>query len=224
MNGVRAALLVVAGALLACTAFGAAGPVKKSPPKPAVLQKKLTKAQAKTAKPAKAAPVSRTLKPARRGQVPGAASRSVQVAAVPDKAPRPPEDAARSSSDTPPDTRELVRMPSAARLALRAEMRDRMAALDSVMQLISAGKAREAGQIAQERLGVAVWAKQRKLPALAQPEPYLPPEMQVIALEGFKAASDFSTVALTGDLYTATALLPQLTGSCAHCHQAYRIR
>jgi len=45
-----------------------------------------------------------------------------------------------------------------------------------------------------------------------------------MAFEGYKAASDFATVALTGDQATATALLPQLTGSCAQCHKAYRIR
>ena len=50
---------------------------------------------------------------------------------------------------------------------------------------------------------------------------------EVIALDrppGYKGASDFATVALTGDQATATALLPQLTGSCAQCHKAYRIR
>jgi hypothetical protein len=122
------------------------------------------------------------------------------------------------------DERELIRMPSPARLALRAEMRDRMAALDTVLQRLNEGRVVEAGQIAQFRLGVAVWWNHTKLPANAQPEQYMPQKMQDLALDGYMAASDFATVALTGDQQTATAMLPQLTGSCAQCHQAYRIR
>ncbi|MFZ2971196.1 MAG: cytochrome c [Ferribacterium limneticum] len=122
------------------------------------------------------------------------------------------------------DQRELIRMPSPARLALRAEMRDRMAALDTVLQRLNEGRVVEAGQIAQFRLGVTVWWNHTKLPTNAQPEQYMPQKMQDLALAGYMAASDFATVALTGDQQTATAMLPQLTGSCAQCHQAYRIR
>lgn len=122
------------------------------------------------------------------------------------------------------DQRELIKMPSPARLALRAEMRDRMAALDSVLQRMRDGQVVEAGQIAQIRLGVALWGQHSRLPKAAQPEQYMPQEMQNLALDGYKSASDFATVALTGDQHTATAMLSQLTGSCTQCHQAYRIR
>lgn len=131
---------------------------------------------------------------------------------------------APATPDKAYDERELIRMPSPARLALRAEMRDRMAALDGVLQRMRDGQVVEAGQIAQLRLGVALWGNHGKLPAAARPEQYMPQEMQTLALDGYKAASDFATVALTGDQHTATAMLPQLTGSCAQCHQAYRIR
>lgn len=126
--------------------------------------------------------------------------------------------------DNANDERELIRMPSPARLAMRAEMRDRMLALDSVLQRMRDGQVVEAGQIAQIRLGVALWGNHSRLPKAAQPEQYMPQEMQNLALDGYKAASDFATVALTGDQHTATAMLSQLTGSCAQCHQAYRIR
>lgn len=129
-----------------------------------------------------------------------------------------------AKSDNANDERELIRMPSPARLAMRAEMRDRMLALDSVLQRMRDGQVVEAGQIAQIRLGVALWGNHSRLPKAAQPEQYMPQEMQNMALDGYKAASDFATVALTGDQHTATAMLPQLTGSCAQCHQAYRIR
>jgi hypothetical protein len=129
-----------------------------------------------------------------------------------------------AAPDNSYDERELIKMPSPARLALRAEMRDRMLALDAVLQRLNEGQVVEAGKIAQYRLGVTVWWNHTKLPANVQPEQYMPEKMQDLALDGYMAASDFATVALTGDQQTATAMLPQLTGSCAQCHQAYRIR
>lgn len=144
--------------------------------------------------------------------------------AAPAKIVQPAPVALPAAPDNFYDERELIRMPSPARLALRAEMRDRMAALDAVLQRLNEGRVVEAGQIAQFRLGVAVWWSHTKLSANAQPEQYMPQKMQDLALDGYMAASDFATVALTGDQHTATAMLPQLTGSCAQCHQAYRIR
>lgn len=122
------------------------------------------------------------------------------------------------------DERQLISMPPSARLALRAEMRDQMAALHLVLQKMSDGQVVEAGKIAQARLGVALWGNHSKLPPAARPEQYMPPKMLTLELDGYKAANDFATVALTGDRYTAVAMLPQLTGSCTQCHEAYRIR
>ena len=186
--------------------------MKKSLPKSGAARK----LPAKSATPAQAAKlVVRQAK---------AATVSYKSPKLIEKVPPPPEKPLPAIIETPDDGRQLVRMPSPARLALRAEMRDRMAAVDTVMQLMSAGKTNEAGEVARDRLGVAIWGEHRRLPKAAQPEPYMPQEMQAIALDGYKAASDFATVALTGDHHTATALLPQLTGSCTQCHQAYRIR
>lgn len=122
------------------------------------------------------------------------------------------------------DERQLVIMPTSARLAMRAEMRDQMAALHLVLQKMSDGQVVEAGKIAQARLGVALWGNHSKLPPAVRPEQYMPPKMLTLELDGYKAANDFATVALTGDRYTAVAMLPQLTGSCTQCHEAYRIR
>lgn len=122
------------------------------------------------------------------------------------------------------DERELVRMPSPARLAMRAEMRERTVALDEVMQLLASGKVEAAGEVALERLGVPVWGAHQKLSKQAQPEQYMPDAMRRMALEGYRAASDFATVARTGDRTTTIAMLPALTGSCAQCHKSYRVR
>ena len=208
-------------AVLASGALGKTESAKKSPQKPVVARH----SHAKAAKPVKPGKAAKPTKPTKRVVKPKKAP------VVAEKQPKPaPKLPAMTDKflpkviETPKDNRELVNMPSPARLALRAEMRDRMAALDSVLQLMNAGKTKQAGEIAQNRLGVAVRGNHRRLPSAAQPEPYMAAEMQSMAFEGYKAASDFATVALTGDQATATALLPQLTGSCAQCHKAYRIR
>lgn len=122
------------------------------------------------------------------------------------------------------DERVLVPMPWQARVAVRAEMRELTVALDEVMKLMVAGKVEEAGEMALERMGVPVWGSHQKLPKPAQPEQYMPEAMRSMALEGYRAASDFATVARTGDRTTTFAMLPMLTGSCAKCHESYRIR
>lgn len=177
-------------------------------------------------KPQKPVPPAKPIRAAAKPKTPVAVpARPVKPAEKPPEKPAMPADKpAEKIGEVPGDTRELVNMPSPARLALRAEMRDRMAALDTVLQLMTAGKTAEAGEVARDRLGVAVWSSHRKLPAAARPEQYMSPAMQVMAFDGYKAASDFATVAVTGDQATANALLAQLTGSCAQCHKAYRVR
>ncbi|MBS1144010.1 MAG: hypothetical protein H6R14_1416 [Proteobacteria bacterium] len=205
-----AVLLGLAWLALAPGALGATPPAKKP------VAAKKTATPPKTAAARKPAAVKKPV-PAKKA-LPAPPKPADVTARKPAPAPLP------AVSDGAHDERELIKMPSPARLALRAEMRDRMAALDAVLQRLNEGKVEEAGQIAQLRLGIAVWWNHTRLPANAQPEPYMPPAMQTLALDGYKAASDFATVALTGDRHTATAMLPQLTGSCTQCHQAYRIR
>lgn len=201
-------LFGLACVVLAPRAFGKTDTVKKT-----VMVKKTFAAK-------KAPPVKKTVAAKKTTHAPAPSSpklaqaKKVQSALV----------SAPAAPDNSNDERELIRMPSPARLAMRAEMRDRMAALDGVLQRMRDGQVVEAGQIAQIRLGVALWGNHSRLPKAAQPEQYMPQEMQNLALDGYKAASDFATVALTGDQHTATAMLSQLTGSCAQCHQAYRIR
>jgi len=195
-------------AVMAPGALGATVPAKKTMP---------------STKTVAAKPMQAVKKPdAARKVVQASPSAKTKVVAA--KVIKPAPAPAPAFLDTSPDPRELVRMPSAARLALRAEMRDRMAALDAVLQRMRDGQIADAGEIARMKLGVAVWGGHDRLPNAARPAQYMPPAMQTLALDGYRAASDFATVALTGDRHTAIAMLPQLTGSCAHCHQAYRIR
>ena len=122
------------------------------------------------------------------------------------------------------DTRQLVKLPAPAQEALREEMLDNLLAVNEVLSLMAAGKTREAGELAEARLGMSAMGKHRSKPMDARPGPHMPPAMHGIGIDGHKAASEFATVARTGDRDKALALLPNLTTACVACHFSYRTR
>lgn len=123
------------------------------------------------------------------------------------------------------DARQLVSgMPPAAQAALLAEMRDNLFALHETLNLFAAGQTREAGEMAEAKLGVSAMGKHRLLPAAARPGQYMPAEMHTFGLNGHRAASEFAAAAKAGERDKALTLLPKLTGGCVACHSSYRIR
>lgn len=122
------------------------------------------------------------------------------------------------------DTRQFVKLPAPAQEALREEMLDNLLAVNEVLSLMAAGKTREAGEVAEAKLGMSAMGKHRSKPMDARPGPHMPPAMHGIGMDGHKAASEFATVAKTGDRDKALALLPNLTTACVACHFSYRTR
>ena len=122
------------------------------------------------------------------------------------------------------DRRQLATLPPAAQESLRQEMLDNLLAVNEVLTLMAAGKTKEAGEAAEAKLGVSAMGKHRSKPFDARPGPHMPPAMHGIGIDGHKAASEFATVAKTGDRDKALALLPNLTGACVACHFSYRTR
>ena len=122
------------------------------------------------------------------------------------------------------DPRQLAPMPAAAQEALRQEMLANLMALNEVLSLVAENKIRQAGEVAEAKLGMSAMGKHRDLPFDARPGPHMPPAMHRIGMEGHKAASDFATAAKSGDREQALALLPNLTGACLGCHFSYRTR
>jgi hypothetical protein len=122
------------------------------------------------------------------------------------------------------DTRQFVKLPAPAQEALREEMLDNLLAVNEVLSLMAAGKTREAGELAEAKLGMSAMGKHRSKPMDARPGPHMPPAMHGIGMDGHKAASEFATVAKTGDRDKALALLPSLTNACVACHFSYRTR
>jgi hypothetical protein len=122
------------------------------------------------------------------------------------------------------DVRQLANLPAPAQEALREEMLGNLVALNEVLSLIAAGKTREAGEVAETKLGMSAMGKHRAKPFDARPGPHMPPAMHGIGMDGHKAVSEFAAAAKTGDRDKALALLPNLTGFCVACHYSYRTR
>jgi len=122
------------------------------------------------------------------------------------------------------DTRQLAKLPEPAQEALRQEMLDNLVAVNEVLTLMAEGKVREAGEVAEAKLGMSAMGKHRSKPFDARPGPHMPPAMHGIGMDGHKAVSEFAAVAKTGDRDKALALLPKLTAACVGCHFSYRTR
>jgi hypothetical protein len=122
------------------------------------------------------------------------------------------------------DARQLAPLPAPAQEVLRQEMLDNMVAINDIASLLAAGSVKEAGELAEKRLGFTAMGKNRSLPLEARPGAHMPPTMHAIGIASHEAASEFARVAASGDRDRALALLPTLTATCVSCHLTYRIR
>ncbi len=122
------------------------------------------------------------------------------------------------------DARQLARLPPPAQEALRQEMLDNLLAVNEILLLMAASKVREAGEVAESKLGRSAMGKHRDKPFEARPGPHMPPAMHGIGMDGHQAASEFAAAAKTGDRDKALTMLPNLTTACVACHFSYRTR
>lgn len=132
--------------------------------------------------------------------------------------------AALGGTATAQDARLLATLPPAAQLTLQSDMRDNLRAMNEIVELLAANKVREAGVVAESRLGVTTQGRHRSLPFDARPGPHMPAAMHSIGLQLHQAASAFATVAASGDRDRALTALPAVTTACVACHYGYRIR
>jgi hypothetical protein len=122
------------------------------------------------------------------------------------------------------DNRQLAQLTPPAQETLRQEMLDNLLALNEILTLMAANQVKEAGQVAEARLGKGAMGKNARLPFEARPGPQMPPAMHEIGRNGHFAASEFARAAASGERDRALALLPALTGTCVTCHAAFRTR
>lgn len=123
-----------------------------------------------------------------------------------------------------PDARTLAKLPDPAVETLRAEMRDNLVTLNEIMTLVVTGKVKEAGELAEKKLGTGAMGQHRNKPLEARPGPHMPEAMHAIGMNSHKAASAFAAIAATGDREKTLAALPTLNAACVSCHLAYRVR
>lgn len=122
------------------------------------------------------------------------------------------------------DTRQLVKLPEPAVETLRAEMRDNLVTLNEIVTLVVAGKVKEAGVVAEKKLGAGVMGQHRDKPIEARPGAHMPPAMHDLGRNQHKTASAFAAITATGDREKTLAALPTLNASCVSCHLAFRVR
>ena len=122
------------------------------------------------------------------------------------------------------DARLLAKLPPPAEAALREEMRDNLLSINEILTLLAAGQVKEAGILAEKKLGQSAMGRHRDKPFDARPGPHMPPDMHRIGMDGHKGASEFARIAATGDRDKALAALPALMTPCVTCHFSYRIR
>lgn len=122
------------------------------------------------------------------------------------------------------DTRLLAKLTPQAQETMRQEMFDNLLALNEILTLLADDKVKEAGVVAEERLGRGAMGKNAQLPFEARPGPQMPREMHRLGIDGHFAASEFATAAANGDRNAALFKLPALMGACIACHASYRTR
>lgn len=125
------------------------------------------------------------------------------------------------------DARALVAMPAPMQEHMMTNMRDHLLALDDVLDALATGQVRQAGEIAEQRIGMSSLG----LHGASHMAPYMPPGMREAGTSLHHAASRFSRVAEEADVehtYEAQqkvfAALKEVTTACNSCHVGYRIR
>jgi hypothetical protein len=122
------------------------------------------------------------------------------------------------------DQRQLVTLPPPAQEVLRQEMLDNLLVINEILTLVGGGKLKDAGNLAEQKLGLSAQGKHRDKPFDARPGPHMPTAMHALAIDGHRAASEFAQAAQTGNRERTMALLPNLTSACISCHFSYRTR
>lgn len=125
------------------------------------------------------------------------------------------------------DTRELVVMPGPMGEHMLSNMRDHLRALDDVLAALAAGNVRQAGEIAESRMGMTSLDAH----GAAHMAPHMPPAMRQTGAALHHAASRLAMAAEDAEVehsYDSQrkvfAALQDVTAACNACHAAFRLR
>ena len=139
--------------------------------------------------------------------------------------PAPSDVHANASSHAKVDAnaRTLVELPAPIRAHMLANMRDHLAAIETVSHQLAAGDYSAAADTAEARLGVSAMQQHGGHRMAAQ----MPEGMRAIGMAMHRAASRFALATrdaeVSDDLGSAFAGLADVMAQCVACHTAYRV-
>lgn len=130
---------------------------------------------------------------------------------------------AQANVDANADARTLVELPAPMRAHMLANMRDHLAAIETVSRQLAAGDYSAAADTAEARLGVSAMQDHGGHRMAA----HMPEGMRRIGMAMHRAASRFALAArdaeVSDDLGSAFAGLAEVMAQCVACHHAYRV-
>ncbi|MCG5503544.1 cytochrome c [Ectothiorhodospira haloalkaliphila] len=124
----------------------------------------------------------------------------------------------------PPDHRQMVEMPELQRELLRQEMQEHLIAYQRILDHLSRGEIAEAGDFAEQTMGVSTMGKHREITQGMGPGRFMPAGMRQMAFTMHETASEFAQVAQEEDMPKALRALHELTSTCVGCHMSFRTR
>jgi len=126
-------------------------------------------------------------------------------------------------AEAPGEQRTLVDLPAPMRAHMLANMRDHLAAIETISRLLAAGDYGAAADTAEARLGMSAMQAHGG----DRMAPHMPEGMRAIGSAMHRAASRFAVAArdaeVADDLGAAFAGLAEVMAQCVACHNAYRV-
>ena len=120
-----------------------------------------------------------------------------------------------------PDTRELLKLSPEALSGLRTDMRHMLVSLSQVLDALGAGKRMEAAKTLEEGLGMTAMTTH---PGMMKANKELPESARTLGMSTHQAASRLAKTLASAKPEQVFAGLQEVTGGCAACHSAYRVR
>ena len=121
------------------------------------------------------------------------------------------------------DPRQKVELPPPMREHMLANMRDHLQAIEVVTRLLAAGRYGEAGETAEQRLGMSAMQAH----GARHMGQFMPEGMRAIGQAMHRAASRFAVAAqdaeVHDDLAAAFSGLSAVMRQCVACHEGYRV-
>ncbi len=138
-----------------------------------------------------------------------------------------------------PDQREVVEMPSQAKIMFLKNMRGHMESLDLIIAALAENDLTEAAILAETTMGSGHGKKRQCDESSAGKQQnkqsshkgkgkgfgkFMPTGMKMMGMQLHIAANDFADVAREGNMGDAYKSLRNISATCVACHQSYQVK